>query len=47
MFELVAQEILERYAGKYVEGLEKKNLKIGVYSGESIQHNFESISIFP
>ena len=39
MFEKLLEHILTKYFGKYIEGLNGKNLKMGVWSGNVLIQN--------
>ena len=41
MFEALVTDILARLLGKYVKGLNKENLKIGVWSGDVELQNLQ------
>jgi len=41
MFETLLEKILQQKLGKYIEGLDKNNLKIGVWSGNILLENVQ------
>ncbi len=41
MFESLVSEILTKYLGKFVKGLDKENLKIAVWGGDVVLENLE------
>jgi len=39
MFEKIFESVLQKYAGKFLDGIDSKNLSIGVFSGDVIIEN--------
>ena len=53
MLEAVVQKLIDKYLGKYIEGLDRENLKLGVMKGDFIvekvklQENISSVLDLP
>jgi len=41
MFESIVSEILTKYLGKFVKGLDKENLKIAIWGGDVVLKDLE------